>query len=394
MYPLPAVLVNCPPTAVPDLRPGLAENAVTIAVEHPSADALLAQPPAQFGARHIFVVRVGSLDEAEQMGRVGAAFPGNPVLALVEGDYDPAALFHVNRRGAAQLVPVPFTRGDLGAALERVLVQFGVQKSQCRVIAVGGVVEGCGATTTAINLAAEFPALSGAPCVLTEFARGLGRLSGLLNLAPPLTTADVLTGPGAPDLVTVQSALAHVNDRFSVLVGPYRSLDPVRPGAGAGVKLVRLLRQVAGFAVLDVPATFDAEYFEIVGEADRLVLVLRQDVPSVQAAKLLIEGLRERNLPDPVLLVNEYEPGRDQFTLARIRERLGTNSVYAVHPDADGVRAAANEGKPLGAVRPTGHATRDLHHIAVELLRTTGVPLQETRPTVWKWVREKFGLGA
>lgn len=392
MYPLPAVLVNCPNQATPDLRAALAENSVAVAAEYSSTDELLAVP-SRAESRQLIIVRVGSLNEADQVGRVDAAFPGSPVLALVEGDYDAAALFRVNRSGAAQLIPVPFTRADLVAALDRLLIQFGMQKTACRVIAVSGVTEGCGATTVALNLAAEIPALSGLPCVLTELTRGLGRLAGLLNITPQFTTADVLGSAAAPNLVTAQSALAHVNDRLSVLVGPYNSLGTVQPKPGAVPQLVRLLRQVAGFAVLDVPSTFDAEYFEVVGAADRLVLVARQDVPCVQAAKLLVEGLRERRLPDPVLLINVYDPSHELFTLDRIRERLGLREVHAIHSDSDGVRTAANVGKPLRELDFTSPAVKDLHRVAVELLRDAGIPIHETRPTLWKWVREKLGLG-
>ncbi|QJW95440.1 AAA family ATPase [Frigoriglobus tundricola] len=392
MYPLPAVLVNCPAPAVPELRAALAENSVAVAAEYPSTDDLLAAPPLRTEARQLFIVRVGSLNEADQVGRVDAAFPGSPVLALVEGDYDATALFRVSRSGAAQLIPLPFTRADFGSALDRLLIQFGMQKTPCRVIAVGGVAEGCGATTAALNLAAEVPALSGVPCVLAELTRGLGRLAGLLNLNPQFTTADVFGGTG-PNLVTVQSALTRVDDRLSALVGPYRSLATVQPKPGAVPQLVRLLRQTAGFVVLDVPATFDAEYFEVVGAADRLVLVARQDVPCVQAAKLLVEGLRERGLPDPVLLLNAFDPSRELFSLARTRERLGLRDVYPVHPDPAGARAAANVGKPMRELNSASPAVRDLHRVAVELLRDAGVPVHEARPTVWNWVRGKFGLG-
>ncbi|HEY1190424.1 MAG TPA: hypothetical protein VGE74_22510 [Gemmata sp.] len=384
--------MNCPHPSAPDLRAVLAENTVTVAAEHPSADALLSAPTHSEG-RRLFIVRVGSLGEADQISRIGAVFPGCPVLALVEGDYDTAALFRVNRNGAAQLVPMPFTRTDLGAALDRVLVQFGAEKALSRVIAVGGVAEGCGATTAALNLAAELPALSGVPCVLAELTRGLGRLTGLLNLAPPLTTADILADPGGPDLGTVRSALAPVTDQLSALVGPYRSLAPVARAPGAAVALVRHLRQLAGLVVLDVPATFDGEYFEVVGAADQLVLVARQDVPSMQATKLLIEGLRERNLPDPIILISAYDASQELLTTARIRERLGLDAVYAVHADPNGVRNAANSGKPLGQVCPSGPATKDLHHIAAELLRAAGAPVHEPRRSVWGWVRDKFGSG-
>jgi pilus assembly protein CpaE len=155
-----------------------------------------------------------------------------------------------------------------------------------------------------------------------------------------------------------------------------------------------MLRQAAGLVVLDVPSVFDDTYFETVAAADQLVLVARQDVPSVQATKLLIEGLRERKLPDPTLVLNYYTPGHEMFTVAGLRTRLGVHEVHALHPDPDGVRRAANAGKLLRDCAPSSPVVRDVHHLAVGLLRRAGVPVHEDRHTVWNWVREKLGLHA
>lgn len=395
MYPLPAVLVNCPDSFGTELRAGLAENGVRINTEFPSVEKALASPPfLREAEKSLFVVRVRSLEETRAIGRLDSAFPGCPVLALIEGDYDAASLFRVNRAGAAQLLPVPLIRSDLGAALDRVLTQFALQQTASRVIAVGGVTEGVGATTLAIELATEIAALGAPLCVLTELPHGVGRLAGLLNIEPPTTTADILRQPGKATLPELQAALTPITDRMSVLVAPYNALASGHPGPGALPQFIRLLRQVASFVVIDMPSSFDAEHFEILSLVDDLVLVARQDVPSVQAAQLVVGGLRERGLPDPTLLLNMYESDRDAFSTKRIAELLELRRVFPVHADLTGIRAAANRGEPLAAIHPKSDTVRDLHPVAKQLLHTAGVPVHEDRRTLWGWFRERFGRGS
>lgn len=152
------------------------------------------------------------------------------------------------------------------------------------------------------------------------------------------------------------------------------------------------LRQLAGFVFLDLPCAFDDEYFESVSLADDLIVVARQDVPSVQAARLLVETLRGRGLPEPVLLLNQYEPDRVAFAPERVGELVGVRRVAPVRADPEGVRSAANAGKFLRAECPHSPVVRDLQRAAAALVGVSGVQLDEPRSGVWKWVRGKLGL--
>lgn len=388
MYPLPAVLVGCADPAHESVRSALADNAVTVAAEFATVGDLLAHwtcPPD--ATRRLLVVTLQSLDEVNEVARMEACFPGWPVLALVEGDCDTAGLFHVNRAGAAQLVPFPFQRPDFDAALDRLLLQFGLRATPCRVIAVSGVVEGCGATSVSVGLATELAAVGEVPCVLTELTFGLGRLAGLLNLTPTATTRDLLNGPDEPNLGSVQTALTRAGDHLSVLSGQVAALEPISAPAGRLTQLLRLLRQTSAFVVVDLPYTFDPHYFEVMAAADEVLLVLRQDVPAVQAAKLLTQTLADRGLPAPKLVVNQYERDHPTLSATAVGERLQSKQVFRVAADAVGFRAAADAGRPLREVVPASPTVQDLRAIASTLLESTGIHPHLPRRTLWDRAR-------
>jgi len=374
MYPLPAVLVNFSESNSESIHAAMVENAVSIVKEFPTIESLLdhwSSPPDT--TRRMLVVKLHSLEDVQQMGRLDTCFPGWPLLAVVEGDYDAAGLLQVSRAGAAQILPMPFKKDDLDAALDRLLLQFGLRQTPCRVIAISGVVEGCGATSVAVSLAAELAAIGEVPCVLTEMSFGMGRLAVHLNLAPTVTTRELLAPPTEPNLGTVKAALVRAGNHLSVLAGQSRTLEPFSVPPGRLARLFRMLRQMSSFVIVDMPYTFDPHYFETLAAADRVLLVARQDVPAIQAAKLIKHTLIERGISPPGLVLNQYDSHRASFTCDAISKLLQVDQVFPIATDSTGHQAAVNAGRPLREVVPSSHAVTDVRAIATSILEAAGI---------------------
>jgi MinD-like ATPase involved in chromosome partitioning or flagellar assembly len=388
MYPLPAVLVNFAAPVIEPMRAALGDNAVTITNEFPSAEAMLAKwssPPDT--KRRLMVVRLRSLEDVQKMERLETCFPGWPLLAIVEGDYDASGLFRVSRAGASQILPMPFEKADFDAALDRLLVQFGLRETPCKVIAVSGVVEGCGATTVAVNLAAELATIGEVPCILTEMSFGIGRLAAYLNLSPTVSTRDLLGSQTEPNAGTLQAALVRAGSHLSVLAGQSRTLEPFNPPPGRIAQLFRLIRQISTFVVVDMPYTFDPHYFETITAADAVYLVARQDVPAIEGTKLIKQTLAERGVKSPGLLINQFNPEHTAFSCEAIGSLLQMEHVFPIAADPTGSRLASNAGKPLRQVVPSSEAVAHFRTVALSILETTGIHPHLPRVTLWDRIR-------
>lgn len=388
MYPLPAILVNQTDVTLEPLRRALVENAVSIVAEYPTVTALLqhwSSPPDT--TKRMIVARLSSLDDVNWVARLETCFPGWPLLAVIEGEVDAAALYQVSRAGASQLLPFPFERQDIDAALDRLLLQYGLRESPGKVIAISGVVEGCGATSVAVNLAAELAAISHVPVILTEMSLGMGRLASLLNLTPTATTLDLLETTTEPNLGTVKTTLSRFNDHLLVLSGQTRALEPFAPPAGRVVSLLKILRQLASFVVVDMPYTFDPHYFETMLNAEQVYLVSRQDVPSVQATKLLQDTLLKRGVNSINLIINHYNADLPEFSTQALGELLHIAQVTGIPTDVSGHQCAVDEGTVLRDVVPTSAAVAAVRKLAVAILERSGVPVHLPEVHLWDRVR-------
>lgn len=374
MYPLPAVLIHNSDSSLEALRLALIENVVDVVSEFKDFEAFRSQWPAIPDlTKRMLVVRLRSLDDVNQMARLESSFPGWPLLAIVEGDVDAVGLYQVSRAGASQIVPYPFERKDFDAALDRLLLQFGLRESPCRVIAVTGVSEGSGTTSVSINLAAELAALGEVPVILTELSMGMGRLASVLSLSPITTMRDLLKDPAEPNIGSVNTALVHSDQYLSVLAEQTQSIEPFFPTLERLENLRRVLQQISTFLIIDLPNTFNPFFFEALSAAEHIFLVGRQDVPSMQFAKLIRTSLVEKGISTMSFIVNQFDNDLNAFSTTAISDLLQIKPVYSVASDISGFRAATNEGRLLRDVVPMSPAVMDVRSIAVTILEQAGI---------------------
>ncbi len=371
MYPLPAVLVNCGgPPGVP-VRTALVEYGVTIEAEFPRVEDVFKRWPARpLGPPRLVVFRLQGAVHLAAAARLSGTFPGWPLMALVEGDCDASALYAVSRAGAAQLLPCPFAADDMTLALDRLPVQFSLHTSPSHVLAVVGAVAGVGVTTVGVALAAELVAC-GKTVVLTEVGSGVGRLADYLDVTPEVTTHDLLAA-ALPTVATVQAALVAAAAGLRVLAGPYKAI-PAAPAAAGVEPLFQRLRRLADVVVAVLAGPHDPLTMEAAAVADRVLLVGRQDVPAVHAMQLVRQAVLARGLRPPLLLLNGFDPGRQDFGPAAVEKAVGAGPVRTVAVDLAAVRSAVDSARPLTAAAPDGPAANDLRRLARDVLHELGL---------------------
>ena len=328
---------------------------------------------------HLFIVHVAPDLDLARLAALPVSFPGQPVLALLPGGTDIPRVLAAQRAGASQVVTLPLREADFLQALDCLIVQFAPPPQAAHVVAVCGVSGGAGATTLALNLASEIAQASGARrnVLLVELARGMGTLATYLDIAPELTTHDLVRDAGHLSTAGVRRAVAHVSPGLDVLVGPYEEITPGATSSRNVFQLIELCRKLASVVVLDVPCTLDDLQFETLTLADRVALVGVQSVSSIRTLEKVRDTLeREQGIHDQVLVLNRYEPAVPGFSAERIAQLLGVPAVSTVANDLS-VMAAQNHAKPLLAAAPHSPVIADVRRLAARLSNATAPPVPE-----------------
>lgn len=385
MYPLKAIVVGCAEDELASVRRELASQAITLEGEFREPATALTHVDKFLESPCFFLVRVNSATDLAHLHRLNRTLPGKPIVALMNRDVDSAAVINTMRAGAAQILLLPPTTEDTKGVLETLTRQFGCLAHNSNVIAISGVNEGCGATTIALNLGAASANTFECSVAVVELSCRLGRLASQLELEPRFTTLDLLTGNETLDANVVQRSLTRVAERFFVLPGPYRTINPQAPSASATLQLIDILRQIVDVTILDMPYSFDELYFAVLEISDRILLVGQQNVPSLHAMTLLRDAIIQKAVGSQLhFVLNRYDPRDREFPIERMKKFLLTERLWTVANDFKGCHLATNEGKLLHDRTPDSPALADLHDLAATLLRR---PPPARPANGWHWPR-------
>ena len=383
MYPLKAVLVGTE-SALLELGNAIASVGVELEARFANLAMIRRGWPDPPPGPKLLVTLLGSEDDLVRFRQIADAFPGWPALVGIVGDYDSETLFRVNRAGASQMVPIPWAPDDLHAALDRIASQYGLAARPGKVISVFGVADESVAAFLAANLAYEAAEVWRMNTILAEPASSIGRLAQLLDLSPPQTCED-LYALGPPSRAAVQTAMAKVNDRLHVLVGPKYKFPAKPPDAPRVLTAVDVLKRTAGALVLALPSTFDDTCFELLARADDAILVATHQIPSLHALAQVRDALTSRpHVASVHMVVNRFDPDRPGLQAAHVREVLKTSELFTIAEDSQAYAAALDAGAPLRKVDSDCRALRDIDRLGEKLFGP--IPSGDHERTLWnRW---------
>lgn len=294
-------------------------------------------------------IDVGSSDLALALLR-GLAAADVPVAALhLNNDSD--LILRSFRCGAGEFLFAPIAPADVIDAFDRLLRKSGPNSPASKLGRIWTVMPAkpnYGASTISCNLAVRMRQLLGRPVLLADMDPLLGSISFALKLKSAFSFIDVVNHGSQIDKDLWKKIVVPYDD-IDVLLGPEipRFETPSSSGLPPFLQFVRLNY---GAAVLDSPGPLSDWHLLLARSADELLLVITNELASVQAALRAMQLLAYAGIESSRirLIVNRYE--KDNGLIQEAIETALKVEVYWTLPnDYPPVQKALLEGKMVSA---------------------------------------------
>ncbi len=236
------------------------------------------------------------------------------------------------------------------------------------ILAAGG---GCGATTIAVNLAAELGLLASAPALLVDLDGHYGGAAGCLGAEATYGVTDVLARGDNADAQLVRSCAVRLDEHLSLLASP-ATVDFRNPrdmDLAALAPTLEACKAAFRHTVVDAPRV-SCDAAEILARAsERTVIAFELNVVDIRIARAILSGLEDDGVAhDRVLcLATRYRRRKAAVSLAEASKALGGVPVAAVGNDYATVIRNINLGKTLAETSPRSSVRRDIRRLAASI---------------------------
>jgi pilus assembly protein CpaE len=229
---------------------------------------------------------------------------------------------------------------------------------------------GTGCTTIAVNLAVALHNEE-TRVVIVDANLQFGDVAIFLNEQGKNTILDLTPlvdelDPEIVDNVMIKNAASGVH----VLASPSRPENAEKVSADQFAKLLRYLRQLYAYVIVDSSAYLTDVTLSVLDIADAIVLITTQDIPSIKNDRLFLDLLLTLNIPAEkiALVMNKFDK-RIAISPEKVGENLKQEMLAVIPLDERTVIPAVNRGVPFMLDNKTQPAARGIYILA-EALRT------------------------
>lgn len=310
----------------------------------------------------------------ESIRELGSSHP-DVRFVVIAPEFDKQLLVESQNKGAKHFVPKAWIGPDIVPVCRELATEGASEDEDAprggaiyTVLAASG---GCGATTFAVNLAAELAVLREERSLVIDFDTRFGGAATYLGVKGEYGLADLLNRDQPPDKDLVRSTAIERGKWVDLLISPatvnFRDPAPLYFDGIDGI--LRVVRSGYPNTVLDATSLpFEASSL-LADRSNASVVLLELTVKDLHNTRLMLDALRGEGARSPVYLVaNRVQGAGKPITLREAAETLEFDGdIYALPDDPRCATDGLNAGLPLAEASGKSKLRKQIEAFAVSL---------------------------
>lgn len=303
--------------------------------------------------------------------------------------------------GVSDVLPRPVVESEFFATLDKAAesrrpapAAESVSSGRGAILTVLKSSGGVGATTIAVNLAANIRRMYGATVALADFDLQFGEMHVALDLKPKMSVIETIEAGPRLDRTLLRSTMVRHKSGVELLASPphITPLDAITEHYLQNV--FAIFRQSFDATIIELPSCWTDWTRTVLAESDLIIPVLDPSVRSGVGAARIVRCFRDLELTKPPLfaVANKVEKSfamRDR--LDRLNEIMERKIDARIRKDDAAANDASDCGVPLREISAKSPATKDLERMAEKIFARIGQDIGAAGPAAPK---RRFSLRA
>lgn len=294
--------------------------------------------------------------------------------------------------GVSDILPLPiveqefFLTLDKAAASRRPAVEP-APAGKGAIITILKSSGGVGATTLAVNLAADIKRRYGASVALADFDLQFGEMHIALDLKPKMSVIETIEAGPRLDRTMLRSTMTRHKSGVELLASPPH-ITPLNAITDDYLKNVfAIFRQSYDATIFELPGCWTDWTRTVLAESDLIVPVLEPTVRSGAGAARVMQCFHDLELTKPPLFVVANKVEKSFATgdrLERLKEIVDRKIDAVIRKDDATAHAASDCGLPLREISAKSPAAKDLERMAEKVFSRVGQDVHAVEPAAHK----------
>ena len=240
--------------------------------------------------------------------------------------------------------------------------------SEGRMIAFIGMAGGAGSSVISHNVAHEMSEHYDEQAVTVDMDVPYGTALLDYNMQARQSIVDALTQSASLDATVLNQFFMEFGDtKLSVLGSPASLSTGLQVSPEPVDKLLRVLKPMAEFIVIDLPHVWESWVNDVLAAADEVIMVCRPDLTNLRNAKNVVEYLgpkRGSDAPTRVVLNQVGAAKKADLSSGDFKDALAIDPCVSIPYDPEAFGLALNNGEMMSKASAKSKATEAIKELA------------------------------